>query len=331
MDLFERYLHAVGQHLPAKGRADTLAELRANLLAQIEAHEEELGRPLTEEEVAAILERHGRPVLVATRYRPQQYLIGPGLFPIYWITIKRSLPLLLLAYAATQVVALFFHGGSGFNVMTAIGNLPGVLLVYWGVMTLGFAIFEFAQGRYFAEIKLPASWNPRDLPPVASQGKKPSLASGLADLIVHILGLVWLLIIPYKPVLLLGPGLGYLRGMPVGLTPEWHIFYWQIISLLALMLPLKAAALYRPLGKWRNGLQIAEQVLGIGILVVLVAARTYFVPSPVLTPHNLGSLIAFNALLNLGFKIALVVRVFKLLWDMWKLYAEPVVPRTAMV
>jgi len=67
------------------------------------------------------------------------------------------------------------------------------------------------------------------------------------------------------------------------------------------MLPLKAASLYRNLGKWRNGLQIAEQVLGIGILVVLVAARTYFVPAPVLTPHNLGSLIAFNALLNLGF------------------------------
>ena len=331
MDLLERYLHAVGQHLPAKGRQDTLAELRANLLAQMEGREEELGRPLAEAEVAAILEKHGRPVLVATRYRPQQYLIGPGLFPIYWITMKRSLPLLLLAYAAIQVAALIFQGGSGFNVMTVVGNLPGVLLTFWAVMTLGFAIFEFAQGRYFAEIKLPASWNPHDLPPVATQERAPSLASGLADLIVHVLAIVWLLAIPYKPVLILGPGLGYLRGLPVGLTPEWHIFYWQIIGLLALMLPLKAASLYRNLGKWRNGLQIAEQVLGIGILVVLVAARTYFVPAPVLTPHNLGSLIAFNALLNLSFKIALVIRVFKLLWDMWKMFAEPVVPRTAMV
>ncbi|RZU38896.1 hypothetical protein BDD14_0200 [Edaphobacter modestus] len=31
MDLLERYLQAVGEHLPARGRADTLAELRANL------------------------------------------------------------------------------------------------------------------------------------------------------------------------------------------------------------------------------------------------------------------------------------------------------------
>lgn len=331
MDLLERYLHAVGQHLPAKGRADTLAELRANLLAQIEAREEELGRPLTEAEVATILEKHGRPVLVATQYRPKQYLIGPELFPIYWITIKRSLPLLLLAYAAIQVVALILHGDSGFNVMAAVGNLPGVLLTFWAVMTLGFAIFEYAQGRYFAEIKLPANWNPHDLPPIAAQEKTPSLASRLADLVVHVLAIVWLLIIPYKPVLLLGPGLAYLRGLPVGLTPDWHTLYWQIIGLLALMLTLKAVSLSSNLGKWRNGLQIAEQLLGIGILVVLVATRTYFVPAATLTAHNLASLIAFNALLNLGFKIALVIRVFKLLWDLWKMFSEPVVPRTAMV
>src|SRR5665213_3159971 len=102
MDLLERYLQAVGQHLPAKSKNDTLAELRENLLAQIEAREEELGRPLTEAEVATILEEHGRPMLVAMRYLPQQSLIGPELFPIYWITMKKSLPLLVLAYAAVQ-------------------------------------------------------------------------------------------------------------------------------------------------------------------------------------------------------------------------------------
>lgn len=331
MDLLERYLYAVGRHLPAKGKNDTLAELRANLLAQIEAREEESGRPLTEDEVSTILEKHGMPVLVATQYMPQQYLIGPGLFPIYWITMKRSLPLLVLAYAAAQAIPLVLHGGSGFNAMAVVGNLPGVLLIFWAVMTLGFAIFEFAQGRYFAEIKIPTSWNPRDLPPIAAQQKGPSLSSGLADLIVHVLGIAWLLIIPYKPVLLFGPGLNYLRAFPVALTPEWHVVYWQIIALLALMLPLKAARLYRNLGKWRNGLQIAEQVLGIGILVVLIALPTYFVPATGLTPHNLESLAALNSLLNLGFKIGLVIRVFKLLWDIWKMFAEPSVPRTAMV
>jgi len=44
MELLERYLQAVGEHLPASSRQDTIAELRANLLAQIEGREEEQGR-----------------------------------------------------------------------------------------------------------------------------------------------------------------------------------------------------------------------------------------------------------------------------------------------
>lgn len=331
MDLLERYLQAVGQHLPAKGRSDTLAELRANLLAQIEGREEELGRPLTETEVAKILEEHGRPVLVAARYMPQQYLIGPGLFPVYWLTLKRSLPLVILAYALAQAITLIFQGADGYRFWAAVADLPRVIFIFWGVMTLGFGIFELAQGRYFAEIKISKNWNPFDLPPLAAEDKRPFWTSGLADLAVHVLGIAWLLAIPYKPSLLLGPGLGILHVMPVGLTPGWHIVYWQIIALLALMVPLKAARLYIRPGRWRNGLQIAEQVLGIGILVVLVMARTYFVPVAGMTPHNLASLDAFNALVNLAFKIALAVRVVKVLWDIGKMITGSVAPRTAMV
>ncbi len=115
MDLLERYLQAVGEYLPANMKADTLAELRENLLAQMEAREEELGRSLTPAEVASVLEKHGRPMLVAARYLPQQSLIGPGLFPIYWFTLKKSFPFVVLAYGVTQIVALVFVGGGSFD------------------------------------------------------------------------------------------------------------------------------------------------------------------------------------------------------------------------
>lgn len=326
MDLLERYLQAVGQHLPAKTRLDTLAELRENLLAQMEAREEQLGRPLTEAEVASVLEAHGRPMLVAAQYLPHQYLIGPGIFPIYWMTMKKSLPWMVLAYAFAQTLSLVFQGGS-FNAWAAIGHLPFALLTFWGCVTLAFAAFEFAQGRYFDEIKISNRWNPNELPPVAVPGKRPSRASGIADVAVHVVGIVWLFIIPYKPYLLLGPGLGYIQGLHVGLTPEWHIFYWQIMGLLILMLPVKALSLYSPLSRWRNGLQIVEQLLGIGILVVLLQARSYFAPTAALNAHDLGSLAALNALIHLGFQIGLIVRIFKLLWDLWKMIAESTAPR----
>jgi hypothetical protein len=80
-DLLARYLQAIGDHLPAATRDDVLAKLRANLQAQLDDRVEELNRPLTEPEVAAILKDHGRPLLVAARYLPQQSLIGPALLP----------------------------------------------------------------------------------------------------------------------------------------------------------------------------------------------------------------------------------------------------------
>ena len=47
MDLFERYLQAVRKYLPWQRQDDIVAELRANLEAQREEREAELGRPLT--------------------------------------------------------------------------------------------------------------------------------------------------------------------------------------------------------------------------------------------------------------------------------------------
>jgi hypothetical protein len=80
MDLLERYLQAVGQYLPAKTKDDTIAELRANLLEQMDAREEEFGRPLQQSDVAEILKAHGKPEAVALRYLPQRSLIGQRYF-----------------------------------------------------------------------------------------------------------------------------------------------------------------------------------------------------------------------------------------------------------
>src|ERR1700734_3813737 len=179
MELLKRYLQAVGQYLPPRGRGDTLAELRANLLAQMEGREEELGRPLTQGEVADVLEKHGRPMLVAARYLPQQYLIGPAWFAIYWFALKKSFPFLLAVYAVTQVVAALAQGGRGFDIGAAIGHFPSVVLTFWAWITLGFAFFEFAQGRYFQKVDFSKGWNPNDLPKVEAKAKQPSLAGGV--------------------------------------------------------------------------------------------------------------------------------------------------------
>ena len=89
MELLDRYLQAVKKYLPARRQDDIIAELRANMESQIEDKESELGRPLTQGEMEDLLRKMGSPVIVASRYQPQQYLIGPALFPLVSLCAAR--------------------------------------------------------------------------------------------------------------------------------------------------------------------------------------------------------------------------------------------------
>ena len=139
-------------------------------------------------------------------------------------------------------------------------------------------------------------------------------------MIVSAVGMGWLLAIPYKPYLILGPLVGHLREMPFGLTPEWHIFYWQIISLLALQLVVKTVMVsLHGVEGWRKGFDIVVQVIGILIIAVMVQARTYMVPGTSVGAMSMKDLTTLNTAINLGFKVVLAISVVKLLWDIWKM------------
>src|ERR1700680_25472 len=88
MDLVDRYLQAVKFWLPNEQKQDIIAELSEDIRSQIEDKESELGRRLSDPEVETILKKGGPPLLVAQRYLPQRYLIGPALFPMYWFILR---------------------------------------------------------------------------------------------------------------------------------------------------------------------------------------------------------------------------------------------------
>src|SRR5271165_1462952 len=83
-ELVDRYLQAVRFWVPKSQRQDDLiAELGEDLRSQIDAKEEELSRPLGEDDVKAILKNCGSPMVVGARLGPKRSLIGPTLYPIY--------------------------------------------------------------------------------------------------------------------------------------------------------------------------------------------------------------------------------------------------------
>lgn len=68
MEIVDRYLKAVRFWLPAPQKDDITSELAEEIRSQVADAEEERGRALKQEEVEAILERLGSPLVVAGRY-----------------------------------------------------------------------------------------------------------------------------------------------------------------------------------------------------------------------------------------------------------------------
>ena len=151
MNLLERYLQAVAQYLAPGTREDVLAELRVNLEAEMDARAEEKQGPLTESEAAAILKAHGRPMLVAARYMPQHYLIGPEVFPFYLLTLRKAAPLVVLLYFVAHVARFIFApnpGAFAASMARSFAQLVPVLLIFWGSVTLTFAILEYVHRQH---------------------------------------------------------------------------------------------------------------------------------------------------------------------------------------
>src|SRR5277367_6106560 len=180
MELLDRYLQAVKKYLPWRRQDDILAELRANLESQLEDAEEGLGRPLTSAEVENWLKKIGPPMQVAARYQPQQYLIGPAVFPTYWYVMRMALLWTVAIYSIVSVIRVFTaQANNGAALLDAVLHMPLVLMTTATWITLVFAVLEFAV-RYYpmtwpATAASSVDWSPASLPPLernAAAGKK---------------------------------------------------------------------------------------------------------------------------------------------------------------
>lgn len=245
LELLDRYLQAVRFWLPkSKGQDDLLAELGEDIRSQIDEKEAALGRALDNNDVAEILKSCGSPMVVAGRLGPQLYLIGPTLFPVYAFVLKMVLlwilvPVFVFIVGPTYIATS--HGDWPSAVLNTIGNLWNGLFVAAGVITLVFAILERTRAVANAQCK----WDPLKLPPVRKEGRKPSFACALSELIFAVLGLMWLLLLPHYPFLILGPAAAILKA-----SPMLHTFYLPIVLLSLLSIVKLAITLARPQWNW---------------------------------------------------------------------------------
>lgn len=326
MELLDQYLEAVRKHLPWQGQDDILAELRANLEAQLDDKEAELGRELTNEEAQEWLKRLGPPIQMAARYQRQQYLIGPAVFPIYWYVLRLTMAWCAAIYAIAKAVQIAASGLGAGAVIDAVLGLAWVLLITGAIVTLIFAIIEQVglrgAGKCTGVVKQPAWMNGMTPPFEQAPGakKKRSYASAVAEVIFGCLFFVWLLLIPHYPFLLLGPAASYLATLPYELAPVWWAFYWCVVAINGVELIWKTVDLAR--GAWqgpqraRHLVQQSLSLIPLGVLISAPDGALFLLKNPAADAAAHGAQVAAaNGGIHLALAVAVAIVVLQLAWS----------------
>lgn len=256
MDLLDRYIQAVRFWLPRAQQSDIAAELGEDLRSQIEDQEGKLGRKLTELEVASILKERGSPLAVANRYRPQQYLIGPALFPMYRLVLIIVALCYLVPWLLTWIGLAIFDPHYYVSFGRTFGPLWGTfwvdIFVSLGTVTVVFAILERVKPRFLE------NWNPRKLPPVRDPNRISRIDSTI-EVGVNLAFVVWWITDMWSTTVF------NRDGVRVVFAPVWKVFLWVLLLIAMANILLAIANLARPYWTWlrasiQSALTIAASV-----------------------------------------------------------------------
>lgn len=308
MELLDRYLHEVRRYLPPAQQDDVIAEISDAIQSQVEEREQQLGRQLTTAEEVAIVKAFGHPKIVASRYQPPQYLIGPEAYPFYWYTLKIALAAALgLELLGALIAAVLSPSPLSSFIKNIAVVWPSIFLVF-GVVTFIFVALERIGSGSTVLAKLGVNkWNPRALPR-SGQGGKP-LFSLLIEAAANIIFMLWLL--DFSP---LRHGLTFVLNAAGGgkalealaLTPNWHPLLVFAFAAAALVVIQDFALLF--VSAWiklRAGmLAIANALVVVGICIILPSRSFVVVAHP--TTHAIEA--AARALNQIAF-ISLIIAV----------------------
>ena len=319
MELLERYLQAVKFWLPKQQKQDIIAELSEDLHSQIEEKETELGRPLNDSELEAILKHRGRPVLVANRFLPQQYLIGPVLFPIYVFVLKIVALCYLLPWLLVWIGIMTYspnyrleHGGWFAAVGSAWASLWSVAFIVLGCVTVVFAVLEQVQGKsHFLE-----NWDPRKLPPVRNSGEIKR-SSSIAEIVASsVFGVWWWVTYLSSPVIVDRPELR------VQLSPAWSHFFWGFLFVTFANIGLSAANLSRPYWTVRRAtFRLASDIVGSALFCWLMKSSivTAIAVHGVPTEKTEAMTNAINLWMDRAFPIAIAIGIAVFVGDIYRI------------
>ncbi len=311
MDLIDRYLAAIARRLPAAKADDIVAEIRDDLLNRLEAREDRLGRPLTRNEVADLIKEVGHPLVVASRYRGQQYLVGPDAFPFFLSALRLVALFLIVAFVVTATSRVVFdHADVTRTLLRSVGDLINSEMLAFGVLTFVFVILE----RTGFPAQYIAKWRPQELPEV--KHKQPSPWNSAFEVAAGVYFILWWCgLVPF-------PGYyGGEQGLTITPDPIWTMVWWPVLALMVARLVYNIVQWLRPRWKLVRGvLSVATAVGALALLGIVYQAGHWLTMGGRLPQKDLADL---DTSVNLGIHWAIIVvgaawvwQCLKELWDL---------------
>lgn len=308
MELIDRYLQSVKSALPRKQQADVVRELSDEILSQVEEREQTLGRRLTEDEQATLLKQMGHPWLLAARYRKQQYLISPAVFPIYWIALRLMLLLVLFGMSISAVALAATGQGLGAALAQLI-RYPFVALSVFAWVTLVFVVVEQLQ----VKCDVFGKWDPRTLPVLSKSEQKHSMTESIAALIFGTIFGVWWLVGLKHQFLIFGPGVAWVHFGPV-----WQTIYPLFVVLVLAELTRYTLQFLRP--AWDKAFvwfRLVFHALNLTVIYFLLGASELLVPSEG-AGQQVSAMKQINSALHMALIVVAIIAVLQFARDIYR-------------
>ena len=262
----------------------------------------------------------------------QQYLIGPRFFPIYWVVMRRALFWYSVVYAVVGVVQCAVQDNPLRALLGTAARLPFALAIVAGCVTAGFAVAEFLVTRFperFGKARL--EWSPASLPPappipVTTSLKPRTKARAIGELISGIVFLIFWLVAPEHPYIILGPAAQYLHLVPFQPAPVWWQFYWWVVAQALVSIAWQAVEL--ALGNWQRSRGVRELVcLALAIIpqsiMLFAPGRAYLVLRDSEQWPRYGTAMGhMNHGIHVFFAVIFAVTILQLLFRVGKLVNE---------
>ncbi len=308
MELIDRYLQSVKLALPKAQQNDVIRELSDEILSQVEEKEATLGRPLTEDEQATLLKQLGHPLVLASRYRKQRYLIDPSIFAIYWIVLRLVLVVVFLAMAVAAVAVA--ATGQGLAAALAIlWRYPFAALSVFAWVTLVFVGLDVVQVKFGFFSK----WDPHTLPKLTKREPKTSMTESIAALVLGTIFGVWWLVGLKHQFLIFGPGVAAVHFGPV-----WQTLYPLFVVLVIADMARHTIDVVRP--DWEKGrvaFRMFFRALNLVALYFLMNAKDLLVLSDAANPNLQPVINGLNTAIHIGLIVAAIVTVAQIAWDLY--------------